>query len=798
MNLEKEITNRYEISEVIGVGQFSQVFKAVDKKSKIIYALKIYDKAKIQKELIEEYLEEIDKNKNEVKDSIRNEAEIMRICKSENVVELYDYFETDNSIIFVLEFCDYNLQQYYLKKKELDIATIQKIFNDLNKAIKILHQNKLIHRDIKLENIFIKLKEDSDFVVKLGDFGCSIISNFESKLSTHVGTLNYMAPEILNGELYNYKCDLYSLGICLYVLIFKDFPFKGGTEYKIFKQMAQFKTTILKKTGIESLDNLLRGLIEISPEKRISMDEYLNHPFFKEDLKQLNNFAIQKEKEKDLVFDKKKEEKNPQHKIIQEINNCAPKIPDIMGISNAFAKSIESLQNKDLKMVKIANILYYDENIEKHLDDIHKDSDYFERKTPGTFLLCTNILSLNFVMEEIKYYNESHPRALFNLIVTGSKFQKVMDFLKDKYENYFQNICIYCMNIEKYSNLSKKYNKIKGVYKDTNQVIKFIEEVSSEKTKPFEIVKIVSYFDYKDKYYDRHEQISKFYGNLTKEAYIKYSQKMEELINSKEEKDLRIEKKKLIKSFETFDLTKDLENLHKLVIYEYTRNTYYSNLNKWLSTCNNKAYEIISYYTARLMYALNDYALKSNLFYKKNKILYRGTKATYIALLPYERLKGKIILFSAFTSISEEKSVAIFFSSREKIKELYEAKKYFSVIFTIKNYFKDNCISCGIDIQSISEYGKEKEILFQPFSFYFVRNVKFDYEKYTVDIDLEIIPKKEIFEEKIRKGGKVIYDKETNLMVIEEKEKGNKKEIEKEMKINEKKKDNDNKSCNII
>ena len=716
----------------------------------------------------------------------------MRICKSENVVDLYDYLETENSIIFVLELCDCDLSEYLSKnhkeeKKGMDIASIKKIFNDLNKAIKILHQNNIIHRDIKLENIFMKFEGASDFVIKLGDFGCSKINNFESKCSTNCGTLLYMAPEILKGDLYDYKCDLYSLGVCLYRLIFFNFPFKGMNEHALLHKMAKFNIKFLKKTGIESLDNLLRGLIEISPEKRITMDEYLNHPFFKEDIKQLNNSVMQKEKEEelisnkkkeDLISDKKKEDKNPQHKIINEINNCAKKVPDIMGISNALAKNIESFQKKDIKKVKIANILYYDENIEKHLDDIHNDSDYFERKTPGAFILCTNIFSLNFVMEEIKYKNESNPRALFNLIVTGSKFQKVMDFLKEnEYENYFQNICIYCMNIEKYSNLSKKYNKIKGVYDDTNQVINFIEEVSSDKTKPFEIVKIVSYFDYKDKYYDRHEQISKFYGNLTKETYNKYAKKMEEYINSKEEKDLRIGKKELIKSFETFDLTKDLENLHKFIIHEYTRNTYYSNLNKWLSTFSVEAYEIISYYTARLMYHLNSYALKSNLFYNENKILYRGTKATYIALLPYERLKGKIILFSAFTSISEDISVAIFFSSRERIQELYKAKKYFSVIFKIKNYFKNNCISCGIDIQSISKYEEEKEILFQPFSFYFVRNVKFDYEKYTVDIDLEIIPKKEILEEKIREGGKVIYDKETNLMVIEEKGKEKEKKI---------------------
>jgi len=459
-----------------------------------------------------------------------------------------------------------------------------------------------------------------------------------------------------------------------------------------------------------------------------------------------------------------------------------------MEICNGYAKSKESFHEKEIKLVKIANILYYDENIEKHLDDIHKDSDYFERKTPGTFILCTNIISLNFVMEEIKYHNKEKLNKLFNLIVTGSKFQKVIDFLiGNKYENYFENICIYCMKIEKYSNLNKKYNKIKGVYNDPNKVITFIEEVSSNKTKALDIVKIVSYFDYKDKYYDRHKQISKFYGNLSKEASEEYSKKMEEYIESQEEKDLIIGKKNLKKSFKTFDIKKDLKNLgeilnlHKTIIREYTNiNSYYYSLNKWQKNFNIEAYEAIAYYTARLIYHLNCYALEYKLFYNKNKILFRGTKLTYIALLPYERLKGKIILFTAFTSTSENKSKAMDFNSRDKIQEIYKKKKYFSVLFIIKNYIKDNCISCGINIQDISHIKSEKEILFQPFSFFFVQNVKFDYEKYTVDIDLEVIPKKEIFEEKIRNGGKIIYDKETNLMVIEEK--GKKKKIKNKKK----------------
>ena len=156
---------------------------------------------------------------------------------------------------------------------------------------------------------------------------------------------------------------------------------------------------------------------------------------------------------------------------------------------------------------------------------------------------------------------------------------------------------------------------------------------------------------------------------------------------------------------------------------------------------------------------------KKNCFYKETKTLYRGSKETYINLLPYERLKGKIILFSAFTSISESKKIALGFSSRDKIEKIYKDSKRFSVLYIIKNYVKKNCAPCGIDIQSVSDY-EEEEILFQPFSFYLVEDVKFDYKKYCVDIYLKTVSKKEIFEEKIRKGQKVVYDEKEDIMVI--------------------------------
>lgn len=397
-------------------------------------------------------------------------------------------------------------------------------------------------------------------------------------------------------------------------------------------------------------------------------------------------------------------------------------------------------------------------------------------------------------MEEIKKYNsEKDKRVLFNLIVPGSQFQKVMNnLIKFKYEHIFLNICIYCINIEKYSNLCKQYKKIYGVYNDREQILKFIENISSDKIRVFPTTKVITYNEFKDKYYERHEKISEFYGDLTKETYKKYSSKLANYIYSADEEELGETKKDdLIESFKTFDIKKDLKKLHSLIIKEYTKCNIYIPLNKWLRTFKEGVYEIIAYYTARLMYALNCYGKSSNSFLKKNLILFRGESVNYINVLPFERLKGKIILFSGFTSTSEDYQIAENYSNRKISEKAFKEKHKFSVIYKIHNYIKSNSISCGIDIHKLSEYKDEKEILFQPFSFYFVKNVIFNYDKYTVDIDLEIIPKKEILEKKIRNKEKVIYNKEENIMVIEE------KQIEKTIQKKEIKSQEEN-NCKII
>ena len=134
--------------------------------------------------------------------------------------------------------------------------------------------------------------------------------------------------------------------------------------------------------------------------------------------------------------------------------------------------------------------------------------------------------------------------------------------------------------------------------------------------------------------------------------------------------------------------------------------------------------------------------------------------------MPYERAKGKIILLSGFTSTSLEENQAKNFSGRNQAKEQYKTRLIFSVIFYITNHFKNNWISNGVNIENESAFKIEKEILYQPFSFYYVRDVQINLDEFSADIYLETIGKYEILEEKIKMGKNIEYNEKEKVIQI--------------------------------
>ena len=189
--------------------------------------------------------------------------------------------------------------------KKCDVFNIREIYDiliQLNKTFKIMKENKIVHRDLKPDNILIKYINDK-YIVKLCDYGISKIGNF-TKLKTRTGTTFYMSPEIMElkeDNIYTYKCDLWSLGIIIYELSFKERPYKGMTEHSIIENINRFGKKKFKKTGDNNLNDLIYKLIENDPEKRLSWDEYFNHPFFKSFYNNEMNIIYEKLKNEEKI-----------------------------------------------------------------------------------------------------------------------------------------------------------------------------------------------------------------------------------------------------------------------------------------------------------------------------------------------------------------------------------------------------------------------------------------------------------------------------------------------------------------
>ena len=397
------------------------------------------------------------------------------------------------------------------------------------------------------------------------------------------------------------------MGITLFELYFGFLPYgTNPNTNKINKVVYGKKKLILKKTTIPTLDILFKRLLVINPKDRMTFDEFFKYVFsdnfMKEGVTYVNDNKLYKEiyqiilKEPEVNFkdtekkeSKKEEEKEEQEnykKILTLVEDGH--LPDLMNFANGSLN-----ENKVYN-----NIIYYDENID-FLSSIIEDSDFFERETSGAFILCTDIESLDLVKKEIIRQIKKDKKTRFNLITTGSKCEKIMNFLENNkdFKDCIDKVCIYCMNYDKWSFLKDKYEIIFDVYTDQDEVINFINQFSSKDIKPFPITKLLTYQDYIDKYKDRHLKISSFYGDMTVEEYKKNIENMALLINFEGKQNLlkNSDKNDLISGFLTFDLSKDLEHLDNLIVNEYTKNTFYGDLNRWLMNSKMNFYEPVAY-----------------------------------------------------------------------------------------------------------------------------------------------------------------------------------------------------------
>ncbi|CAK93654.1 unnamed protein product (macronuclear) [Paramecium tetraurelia] len=225
-NQEISIGN-FKLESILGQGSFATVRLCVEKSSKVKYAIKIYDKSKI--------------NDNQKMNNIKREISILKRIKHNNIIKLVYAIEDKKSINLVMEYSSNQSLAVYVKSKPKRLLPIQEglyIFQQLANAIRYLHSKNIAHRDIKMENILLL----TDNYVKLIDFGFSICIQDNQKVNVFCGTPSYMSPELVSKLPHNPLCsDIWSLGILLYRILFGEYPFKGQNDKELYRAIQQNK-----------------------------------------------------------------------------------------------------------------------------------------------------------------------------------------------------------------------------------------------------------------------------------------------------------------------------------------------------------------------------------------------------------------------------------------------------------------------------------------------------------------------------------------------------------------------------
>ena len=368
--LKSDPDEDYKRLNFLGEGSFASVYRVQNRYTDVICAMKIIKK-------------NFSCSAEDEKD-IFNEINILRMMDHPGVLKLFEFYSNKQNYSIVTELCPGGeLFQQIIDRGPFDEKYSAFIMYQLFSAINYCHKMHIVHRDLKPENILIVDKDRNGYpIIKVCDFGTSKIfqkGRAERKL---VGSSYYIAPEVLSKH-YNEKCDLWSCGVIMYILLSARPPFGGQDDEEIMERVStgeyDLESPPFNKLSSNALD-LIKKLLTMDYNERISAEQALNHPWFKANKSQeLFNKINDNGTIRNLIENLKNYRRTS---IIQEtalayLVHHFPQIKDVVNSCKLFNQIDKSGDGKITKaeLLKGLSERYKSNTLEKDVDIIYKNLD---------------------------------------------------------------------------------------------------------------------------------------------------------------------------------------------------------------------------------------------------------------------------------------------------------------------------------------------------------------------------------------------------------------------------------------
>ena len=265
-NLPESIYTYYEIKDSLGSGSYGTVVSAMQKSTRELRAIKIINKFKLQSE--------------ESRNKVINEVIILRKLDHPHIVKIYEFYEDEFNLYVVMELCKGGeLLDTIIKNGCMSEADASMFMKQILSAVFYMHSQNIVHRDLKLENMLLDCQSIKN--IKIVDFGTACELQPGKKLTQMIGTINYIAPEIFK-KSYTEKCDMWSCGVIMYILLTGKLPFSAKTKKQTINLIikGEFNMTCGEWNGISSdAKELIKKFLELNYNKRISAQDSYNMPW---------------------------------------------------------------------------------------------------------------------------------------------------------------------------------------------------------------------------------------------------------------------------------------------------------------------------------------------------------------------------------------------------------------------------------------------------------------------------------------------------------------------------------------